>query len=132
MSEQPVPVAIVVAHAELAEGLISAVEAITGLGALLHPLSNRDLGRDELEAVLGELLDRLGVRVIFTDLSGGSCAMAALRLAHGRGNVRVVTGVNLPALLHFVGHAAEPVGDRDAVERGVAALRLLPEAARAH
>ncbi len=132
MSEQAVPVAIVAAHAELAEGLISAVDAISGLGALLHPLSNRDLGGADLEAALGELLDRFGVHVIFTDLPGGSCAMAALRLARMRDGVRVVTGVNLPALLHFVGHAAEPTGDRDAVDRGVAALRLHPEAASAH
>ncbi len=132
MSDQRVPVAIVVAHAELAHGLVSAVDAITGLGAMLQPLSNRDMGREELEGALGDLLDRLAVRVVFTDLSGGSCAMAALRVARSRGDVRVVTGVNLPVLLHFIGHASEPAGDRDAVERGVAALRLHPEAARAH
>ncbi len=132
MSERPAPVAIVAAHAELAQGLVSAVDAITGQGSLLHPVSNRDLGREELEAALGALLDQLGVRMIFTDLSGGSCAMAALRLARMRGDVRVVTGVNLTVLLHFVGHAAEPAGDRDAVERGVASMRLHPEAARAH
>ncbi len=132
MSDAPAaPVAIVAAHGDLAAGLVSAVEAVTGLGARLHPVTNSELGREELEATLEALITQLGARVIFTDLPAGSCALAALRVARGRGEVRVVTGVNLPVLLHFVGHAGEPTAEAQAVERGIAALRLHPEVVRA-
>lgn len=130
MSERR-PVAIVAAHGDLAAGLVTAVDAVTGLGALLHPVSNSDLAREQLEALIGSLIDELGVRVVFTDLPAGSCALAALRVARGRGDVRVVTGVSLPVLLHFVGHAGDPGAEATAVERGIAALRVHPEIMRA-
>jgi PTS system N-acetylgalactosamine-specific IIA component len=96
------PAALVAAHGDLAAGLVSAVEQITGRGALLVPLTNRGLGPAEIEAALREALDAHGVRAVFTDLSGGSCTMAARRLQRERPELSVATGVNLAALLDFV------------------------------
>ena len=42
------PVAVIAAHGDLAAGLVSAVEQITGRGALFVPLSNRELSSAEL------------------------------------------------------------------------------------
>jgi PTS system N-acetylgalactosamine-specific IIA component len=116
------PAALVAAHGDLAAGLVSAVEQITGRGALLVPLTNRGLGPAEIEAALREALDAHGVRAVFTDLSGGSCTMAARRLQRERPELSVATGVNLAALLDFVC----AVDARAAVAAGAAAPDPLP------
>ena len=74
------PVAVVAGHGDLAAGLVSAVGQITGRGDLLLPMSNRGLGPAEIEAALREALASGTVRAVFTDLSGGSCTMAARRV----------------------------------------------------
>lgn len=125
------PAAIVIGHAAMAAGLVSAVEAITGEGRRLQALSNQDLGREELEAMLLAEVERLGPDVIFTDLPGGSCAIAAQRIARQRGGITIVTGVNLAALLHFVGHTADAGVAEESVARGVDALRVQPGVSRA-
>jgi mannose/fructose-specific phosphotransferase system component IIA len=131
MMSDGVPVAIVIGHAAIAAGLVSAVEAITGEGRRLQPMSNQDLGREELEAVLRAEVERLGAEVIFTDLPGGSCAIAAQRVARQRGGITIVTGVNLAVLLHFVGHAADAGVVQQAVARAVDAMRVQPGVSRA-
>ena len=73
------PVAVIAAHGDLAAGLVSAVEQITGRGALFIPLSNRDLSATELEARIESHLAR-GVHVVFTDLPAGSTTICARRL----------------------------------------------------
>lgn len=96
------PVAVVAAHGDLAAGLVSAVAQITGRGDLLLPLSNRGLGPAEIESALRTALAAGPVQAIFTDLSGGSCTMAARRLQRERPALSVATGVNLAVLLDFV------------------------------
>lgn len=96
--------ALVAGHGELAAGLRSAVERITGRGSLLEPLSNTGLGGEEMEALLRDRIERGGIRAIFTDLPGGSWTLAARRAMRGRDDVVLVTGVNLAALLEFVMH----------------------------
>jgi PTS system N-acetylgalactosamine-specific IIA component len=122
----PAPVALVAAHGDLAAGLVSAVEQITGRGALLVPLTNRGLGPAEIEVALRAALDAHGIRAVFTDLSGGSCTMAARRLQRERPGLSVATGVNLAALLDFVcavdGRMARPAGDGAAAEAAADAL----------
>ncbi len=101
MSSDPVTArAIVVAHADLAAGLVSAVDAITGLGSLFVAVSNTGLGSVDLAAKMSAVLDAIGSRVVFTDLQMGSCSMAAHRLLRERADVIIVTGVNLPMLLY--------------------------------
>ena len=109
MSE-PQPVrGVVVAHAEMARGLLSAVRAITGERAdALQALSNDNKGtqalREELDGIAGE-----GPVVVFMDLSAGSCGMAALQCCRERRTRAVIGGVNLPMLLDFVFHQELPL-----------------------
>jgi len=121
--------AIVVGHCDFAAGIISAVERITGRGNLFVPMSNAGLGADDIEQRLRDLVERHHPSVIFTDLGAGSCSIAACRLARERDDLLVVTGTNLPTLLHY---ATCPDGaPRDvvsrAVARGQASIMLLPK-----
>lgn len=117
---------IVCGHGAFAEGLISAVEQITGRGALLVGLSNRDLGRDELEGRLRDELARTGARAIFTDLPAGSATFAARKILRDTPGIVLVTGCNLGALLDFVFHANDGVASaaRQAAERGRACITV--------
>jgi PTS system N-acetylgalactosamine-specific IIA component len=120
------PIAIVAGHAEFADGLISAVEKITGRGARLVAVSNRGMGPAEIEATMRAAADAGTVRVIFTDLPAGSCTIAARRLLRDRPDLRLVTGANLPAVIDYVlsadGDAADALAH--AVERGRGALTV--------
>jgi PTS system N-acetylgalactosamine-specific IIA component len=118
--------AIVAAHGKLAQGLVSAVDVITGLGASLSAVSNEGLATAGVQAALARVLDETGATVVFTDLPAGSCTLAARRLQRDRATIVVVTGVNLPMLLEFVlrdGSGAPDVAA--AVERGREHVRLL-------
>jgi PTS system N-acetylgalactosamine-specific IIA component len=120
--------AIVVGHSDFAVGIISAVERITGRGDLFVPMSNAGLGADDIEQRLTALVAEHDASVIFTDLAAGSCSIAACRLARERDGLVVVTGVNLPALLHYATHTDLPPGETAAraVERARDSVRLLP------
>jgi PTS system N-acetylgalactosamine-specific IIA component len=128
------PAAIVLAHGDIATALVDAVQLISGRGDRLLPLSNRGLGAPEIEALLREHVEATGARVVFTDLPAGSCSFAACRILRDHPEVTVVGGVNLPALLHFATHEELPPEEAAAmgVDRGAAALRLLPGAPRGH
>jgi PTS system N-acetylgalactosamine-specific IIA component len=117
----PAPRAVVAAHGELAAGLVSAVEQITGRGAVFVALSNRDLSSADLEARIEEHVAR-GARVVFTDLPAGSTTICARRLQRAHPDLVVVTGASLAALLAFALAADEPPA---------AAARLAAEKARA-
>ncbi|MDQ6828931.1 MAG: hypothetical protein M3081_08705 [Gemmatimonadota bacterium] len=121
------PKAIVVAHADLAAGLVSAVEAITGLGGMFVAVSNTGLGSAELAVTMSATLKEIGSRVVFTDLQMGSCSMAAHRLMRERADVIIVTGVNLPMLLYAATHESDPPETMaaQALERAREALRVV-------
>lgn len=119
--------AIIAAHGELAAGLVSAVDRITGRGSALGILSNVGLGADQMEATMRERIERDGVRAIFTDLPSGSWTMAARRAMRGNDQVVLVTGVNLAALLEFVMRDdLDPAsGARSCVDRARAAIGVV-------
>ena len=129
------PVAIVLGHGRVAEGLVSAVERITGITDRFIALSNEGLGTNEIEVMLRERMQATRARVVFTDLPAGSCNFAACRLLRVRADIIVVTGVNLPALLHFATSGMVPIGNaseatdfevaEEAAARGAAAMRVL-------
>ena len=119
---------VVVCHGSLAEGYVDAVRQITGVGEeALVALSNRGLSPEtmaaDIRAAVGD-----GPAVIFTDLLAGSCGFAARRLAQQAANVAVLSGVNLPMLLHFVMHRQEPLPEvvPRLVEKGRAAVVCSP------
>ena len=120
MSDAPVtgPRALVIGHGGFAAGLISAVEQITGRGALLAGVSNTGMTPEEMEEIVCAYIEG-GIRVVFTDLPGGSATICARRAGTGYPGLVVVCGANLPALLDFVfsTESAEESA-RHAAERG--------------
>ncbi len=94
---------VVVTHGGVAQALVEAVKGITGDNGGLVAITNIGCGP---EALLDRLDTAVGTRrvLVFTDMPAGSCFQAALKEQHGRENLAVVTGVNLPMLLDFVYH----------------------------
>ena len=101
---------ILVGHGKLAEGLLDAVEAITGTREGIVAVDNIGLAPEALEARLNELAGG-GPALVFVDLPSGSCAFAARRLKIQRADTAVVCGVNLPLLLDFIFHRALPLDE---------------------
>jgi mannose/fructose-specific phosphotransferase system component IIA len=102
---------IVVAHGEMAAGIVDAVLAITGADPVaLTAISNRGLSpevlADQVRAARG-----VGPVVVFTDLLAGSCGITARLLSRDAANVATVCGVNLPMLLEFVTHRELPLAE---------------------
>ena len=116
---------VIVSHAAVAEALVKAVVAITGVEGALIPISNEGC---DAEALTERLTTALGGQpaVLFIDLPGGSCLTSALRQARGRADLAVVTGVNLAMLLDFVFHrdVAPAEAARRAGEAGAKAIRV--------
>jgi PTS system N-acetylgalactosamine-specific IIA component len=106
--------ALVAGHGTFAEGMLSALEQITGRGDIFLGVTNKDLSAQDVEALLRQQLAETNAVVIFTDLPAGSCTMAARRLQRERPDLKVVTGVNLSTLLDFAFTAES--GDANAVE----------------
>jgi mannose/fructose-specific phosphotransferase system component IIA len=94
---------VIVTHAAVAQALLAAVAAITGVGDALIPVSNDGCDSGALAARLTQAIAGRPV-VLFVDLPGGSCLTTSIRLARTTANVAVVTGVNLAMLLDFVFH----------------------------
>ncbi|HEX9279958.1 MAG TPA: hypothetical protein VF890_04885 [Gemmatimonadales bacterium] len=115
---------IVVSHAAVAQSLVTAVAAIAGVEDALVPVSNEGCdGRaltDRLTAAIGGK-----PAVLFVDLPGGSCLTGAVRYAHGKPDLAVVTGVNLAMLLDFVFHrdVSPAEAAKRAAEAGARAIR---------
>jgi len=121
------PRAVVAGHGDFAAGMISAVEQISGKGALFMAVSNAGLDAAGLLARLAEAVEAHAALVVFTDLPAGSCTMAARRLAHDRRSLSVVTGSNLSMLLDYAlrddGGAAAATR---AADRGRQAIAVAP------
>lgn len=120
---------IVVSHGAMSQGLIDAVERITGLGmSALVPVSNDARGPEALASAVIEAAGAWGGPVvIFTDLEAGSCALAARFACREPARRTVIFGVNLPMLLDFVFHRTLSLTDLETrlVERGRVGIRSL-------
>ena len=116
--------ALVAGHADFAAGLVSAVDLITGQGAVLEAIQVAGLCSEDIQNLLRERIRATGATVIFTDLQAGSCTMAARRLLRDQPRVLLVSGTNLPMLLDFVMSSAPSTHDaaRAAVERARSAI----------
>ncbi len=117
---------VIVAHAELAEALVRAVEGISGVRGALRPISNEDCSPDELQRRVTEAVGS-SPAVVFVDMASGSCALAGRKVARGSEEVAVVTGVSLPMLLDFVFHRDMTPGElaRRVVGKGRDAARAV-------
>jgi len=121
--------AVVAGHGQFATGIISAVEQITGRGAVFIPVSNAGLCLDDIQGAIARALDETGARVIFTDLPAGSCTMAVRRLVKERPGTVLVTGINLSLLLDFAMQDLPEGGDpalavQTALDRGRASMAV--------
>jgi mannose/fructose-specific phosphotransferase system component IIA len=122
---------VIVTHGSLAKALLDTARSIYGDFSNCYAISNAQkspqaLG-DELESIVEANADSGGI-VIMTDFFGGSCSHACLMVEQGHGNVRLVTGVNLPMLLAFLYRRAEvPFEELPAelVERGLSSIKEL-------
>lgn len=126
-ASEPLPArAIVAGHGAFPDGMVSAVEQITGFGKVFVPMSNAGLSGPDIEARLRACAAELQLKVFFTDLPGGSATMAVRRMMHDTEGVVLVTGANLATLLDFVFRGDEGSGDaaRHAVEKGRAAITV--------
>ena len=97
---------IVTGHANFGTGITSSVNLIAGEQEaykavdFLPTYSTEDL-TCELTKALDELKDCEGV-IIFTDLMGGTPFNVSAQLGHGKDNIRIVAGTNLPMLVEIV------------------------------
>lgn len=131
MSDNPLlPIrAVVAGHGQFATGIISAVDQITGRGAVFTPVSNAGLCLDDIQGAIARALDDTGARVIFTDLPAGSCTMAVRRLVKERPGTLLVTGINLSLLLDFAMQELPEGGDpslavQTALDRGRSSMAV--------
>jgi mannose/fructose-specific phosphotransferase system component IIA len=127
MSDEPELRGILVSHGSMAAGMVDAVRRITGVADdVLQAVSNDERSPEELrDAILDRVED--GPAVVFTDLVAGSCTLAARLSCRDRPRVVLITGVNLPMLLDFVFHRADPleVVARRLVTKGREGVRVL-------
>jgi len=102
---------IVVAHGDMAAGLVDAVLGITGADpSTLAAISNRGLSpavlADQVRTARG-----VGPVIVFTDLVAGSCGLIARLLSRDEADTATICGVNLPMLLEFVTHRELPLAE---------------------
>jgi PTS system N-acetylgalactosamine-specific IIA component len=116
--------AIVAGHAMFADGMISAVDQISGSGHLFRAVTNTGLSGPGCEMNFRAVAIELGIKVFFTDLPGGSATLAVRRMMRDDSSIILVTGTNLATLLEFAFHSEEdPVqAARLAAEKGRAAI----------
>ncbi len=104
MSDVELVKGVLLSHGNLAEGMVDAVQRITGLGDdALVPMSNEGQNPQGLAEQVDALVGSAPV-VVFTDLGSGSCALTAQLTCKDNGQRAVVFGMNLPMLLEFVFH----------------------------
>ena len=97
---------LVTGHANFGTGITSSVNLIAGEQEaykavdFLPTYSTEDLTR-EITKALDELKDCEG-DIIFTDLMGGTPFNVSAQIGHGKENIRIVAGTNLPMLVEIV------------------------------
>ncbi|MFH0777070.1 MAG: hypothetical protein V2A71_00420 [Candidatus Eisenbacteria bacterium] len=92
-----------VTHGDLGGELVRTAQLIVGPQAAVRVLSNKELSSESLRDAIRKELLTYGddEAVVFVDVAGGSCLTACGLARDCGGNVRVVTGINLPMVLEF-------------------------------
>jgi PTS system mannose-specific IIA component len=127
--------ALLVMHADLSAALLRAAEQVVGPIEGVETLSNTGLSRAELEQQIAERVERWTEGgLVFADFWGGSCHLCGASVARGRGEVVVLTGLNLPTLIDYL-HNREKYGVVELAERlqkkGQESIRVQRGGARA-
>jgi mannose/fructose-specific phosphotransferase system component IIA len=129
MSEGEGARGIVVAHGNMAEGLVDAARKISGVeDGVLIPVSNQGKSPPALQEEIDRLLEE-GAAVVFTDLPSGSCALAARMCCRAHPSQALITGVNLPILLDFLFNRHLPMTELvpRLVSKGIGSVQSVPE-----
>lgn len=95
---------VIVAHGDVADCMMDAIQGILGKQSGWISVSNRGLGLRELNEQVANAVRQLSDTcevVIFSDMPGGSCHHACRELTRDVGEARIVTGLNLMMLLEF-------------------------------
>jgi mannose PTS system EIIA component len=95
---------IILTHGNLATSLKDTVEQMMGKQVGMMIISNQGKDPEGLLSRLEELVSKSKSKEIFlfVDLYGGSCWQAAKKFSSKRGDVVLITGVNLPMLVQFL------------------------------
>ena len=126
---------VIATHGELARALLNAVELIAGPQPDIACLC---LAAGESPAVFeARLLASLSPdapALILVDFLGGTPWNAALRIAHSRGRVRVVSGANLPMLLEVALLPRDGLDQlaQSAMDAGIRSIQINPLSLAAH
>ena len=95
---------VVVAHGNVGQCLMEAVQGILGKQSNWAAVSNTGMGlndlRDAVEAAVAGLASECDV-VLISDMPGGSCHHVCQEIVASGTGVRALTGVNLMMLLEF-------------------------------
>jgi mannose/fructose-specific phosphotransferase system component IIA len=93
---------LIMAHKELGESILRAVESISGQCEDMWYLSNEGLSTNELADKIKKICEGCGDEgvIIFVDIYGGSCWRAAKISRPGK--LHIINGFNLPMLLSFI------------------------------
>jgi PTS system mannose-specific IIA component len=95
--------ALLVMHADLASALLRAAEQVTGPFEGVSVLSNEGLSGAELERRIGDAISSWTTGgLVLTDFWGGSCHICGSAALRGRGEVVLITGINLPVLIDYL------------------------------
>src|SRR5256712_12495361 len=98
---------VIISHAALAQALVSAVGAITGVDGALLAVSNDGCDSGALSARITEAVGA-GPAARVPGLPRGSSLASAARLATGKVELRVGSGVYLPLVLDLASRPGEP------------------------
>ncbi|RMH60408.1 MAG: hypothetical protein D6677_13790 [Calditrichaeota bacterium] len=95
--------ALIITHGRLAEAMLHATGHFADISDAFRVYSNH---HDDIETIVREGVKFLnesgdGSAFVFTDLVGGSCWQAGLRIRREFPGARVIGGVNLPMLISF-------------------------------
>lgn len=95
---------VVVAHGNVGQCLMEAVQGILGKQSNWAAVSNAGMGlkdlHDAVEAAVADLVSECDV-VLISDMPGGSCYHVCQEIVASATGVRALTGVNLMMLLEF-------------------------------
>jgi len=98
---------IILTHGEFGAGIKNALEGMMGEQKGLIVLTNAGLSKEKLieslEGAIGKDEFKEGV-IVFVDMPGSSCWLTAKSLKDHNKKIAIITGVNLPMLVTFLGN----------------------------